>query len=198
MGVPTSYQKVVTSTNYDATQSAIFLRFDGVDDYMSLPYMGLYANGSASVVMARDSLPKTGGWVLLGESNTTTDAPVYWVDSSTTGLSSGAFIRNNSGALVLDNRNAIGTPPYLLVDSSVDTGSNFTKYINSASRINSGYTRADTLTLNNTTIGALVRTTTSGYYLGSLYGLIITKSPLSDADRRKCEVYLGRKAGVQL
>jgi hypothetical protein len=40
MSAPTEYQWVITSTNYDSDPKfPRWLKFDGVDDYLNLPYL---------------------------------------------------------------------------------------------------------------------------------------------------------------
>jgi hypothetical protein len=80
----------------------------------------------------------------------------------------------------------------------VDSGNNLKLFKNGALAANDNYTRSGTLTLNKTTLGASVSTTTSNYASMKMYGLIVTKSALSDAQRIKCECYAASKSGVQL
>ena len=46
------------------------LSFDGIDDFLNLPYLGLYANGSASIICAIDSVAQTTDGYLLCERST--------------------------------------------------------------------------------------------------------------------------------
>jgi len=77
MSGPTNYQWVITSTNYDGTAAPKYLLFDGIDDYLNLPYMGLYANGSASAVISAFLNKKTATQTILTESSNVSSNPMY-------------------------------------------------------------------------------------------------------------------------
>ena len=203
MAAPTEYQWVITSTNYDSNpEHPRWLRFDGVDDYLNLPYMGLYANGSASVVAGvsmRKVVSAAVNEYLLIERNSTSVNPLYLLQrrySSGGGLSS--FIRNDTGVSVVDEPQIAFTGSDANVVSTIDNASSIRSMINGVIKSTTNYIRSGTLTLNNTTIGASVSTTTGNYASMKLYGLIVTRSALTDAQRIACERYTGRKAGVIL
>jgi len=81
----------------------------------------------------------------------------------------------------------------------VDTGTSFKKYNNSLLSESNSYARSGTVAVANTTIGALVQATLSGFVNMNYYGSIIVKgAALTDKQRKLCEQYLARKAGVQL
>ncbi len=200
MSAPTEYQWVVTASNYDSDPKfPRFVRFDGVDDYLNLPYMGLYANGSASVVMARSDLRVSSGCVYFGESNSTVDTPVYWLANKLAASDGfGSYIRSDANTTLIDTRSDSSFfGPLITVNTLVDNATSIKKFANSKLANSTVYSRS-AITLNNTVLGALVRTTTGGYANFNLYGLIITKSALTDAQRIACERHLSRKAGVAL
>lgn len=198
------YQRVNTATDYDTDERYFpkYLKFDGIDDYMNLPYMGLYANGSASVVAGVSMRKVTSATVneyLLAERNSASVNPVYIIQrrySSAGGLSS--LIRNDIGEALADEPPIAFTESNASVVTTVDTGTSIKSIINSILKSVTNYTRAGTVSVNNTTIGASISTVTGGYSAMSLYGLIITKSALTDAQRIACERHAGRKAGVTL
>jgi len=196
------YQRVTTATNYDTDERyfKMYLRFDGVDDYLNLPYMGLYANGSASIVCARDAVSQATDTYIISERSTTDTDPKYFPSRQLASAGNmDAYISDDAGTAVLDT---VGSPfsgvANAVIRSIVDSGNNLKLFKNGVLAANDNYTRSGTLTLNNTTIGASVSTTTSNYASMKLYGLIVTKSALMDAQRVACERYLGRKSGVQL
>ena len=203
MSRPTEYQWVITSTNYDADPAkfARWLRFDGVDDYLNLPYMGLYAGGSASVVVAMSSFTAGGPSDIIAERNKTDTAPVYvLLGKASASILTGVYIRNNSNYVVLNSISAaVGdiTSP-ATIKTITDNGSVVKKHVNAILADADTYTRSGTLTLNSTTIAASNSTAPTSFLLGNLYSLIITKSALSDAQRIACERYAASKAGVQL
>jgi len=194
------YQRVTTTTDYDTDERYFkkYLRFDGVDDYLNLPYMGLYAAGSASVVMGVDDRTQTVNSRVFSESSSTTSSQYSMRNTTETGIDS--YVTDDAGALFVDTLNTKGTESKNYIISAVDTGTNITRYRNSTYENVQYYSRAGkTFTANKTTIGALdTLETTAAYTAMNLYGLIITKSALTDSQRVACERYLGRKSGVQL
>ena len=194
----TAYQRVNTATDYDAKAHFPFVRFDGVDDYLNLPYMGLYANESASIVSALSNFTNTSNMTLLSEGYNTSTNQIYLPMTKVVGSGYGVYVRNDSRTELLSYLPAGSFTTPVMVKVHIDSGSDFHFYRNGGLLSDANYSRAGTLTLNNATIGAARQVSLFNFFGGNLYGLIITKSALSDTDRRKCEVYLGRKAGVQL
>ena len=196
------YQRVNTATDYDTDERYFpkYLRFDGVDDYLSLPYMGLYVKGAASIVCARDAVAQAADTYIISERSTIDIDPKYFPSRQLASAGNmGAYISDDAGTVVL---NTVGSPfsgvANAVIRSIVDSGNNIKLFKNGVLDIYDNYTRSGTLTLNNTTIGASVSTTTSNYESMKLYGLIITKSALTDAQRVRCERFLAQKAGVML
>lgn len=202
MSAPTEYQWVVTASNYDSDPKfPRFVRFDGVDDYLNLPYMGLYASGACSIVAAMSENKVAYGTSLINETNSTLTAPMYNpTRQSDIGNNWRSLIRNDANVVTLSSTGAlINADGHISVRSRIERESNTAAFENSINKESYNYARAGTLTLDKTTIGALLL----GGAMGSpdnmnLYGLIITKSALTDSQRIACERYLGRKSGVTL
>lgn len=194
------YQRVNTNTDYDTDERYFpkYLRFDGIDDYLSLPYMGLYAAGSASVVTSFATQNLAPFAMLLSERSLTNTNPV-WIPARNKGSGLfGSLIRTDTSSTILDSAGLSGilNDGVTKILSIVDAGNSVSVHSNGANAQNTPYTRSGTLTLNNTTIGASISTTNSGFFGGSLYGLIITKSALTDSQRVACERFEARKSGV--
>ena len=197
----TTYQKVNTPTDYDTAGFPRYLRGDGVDDYLNLPFLNLYANGSATVISAVSMLRQSANACVVSEGNSADNDSLYCMarQLASGGNLDSVIIRDDATTLLDTTGSASALADGVTaIRGSIDTGSNVKLFKNGHQLSSDDYTRSGTVTLNNTTIGAKVGTTVSMFNNMQLYGLIITKSPLSDADRRKCEVYLSRKAGVQL
>ena len=194
------YQRVNTATDYDTVGFKKYLKFDGVDDYLNLPYLGLYANGSAAIVAARDALSQTTDTYVISERSTSNVNPKYFPSRQLAGAGNmDAYIVNDAAAVVVDTvGSAYGGASNAVIRSVVDSGNNIKLFKNGARAENDNYTRSGTLTLTNTTIGASVSTTTSNYANMELYGLAITKSALSDSERRRVERLLAYNSGVQI
>lgn len=199
MSAPTEYQWVITSTNYDSDPKfPRWLKFDGVDDYLNLPYMGLYANGSASVIIGVDDRTQTGNSRAFSESSSTTSSQYSIRNLTNVGFDS--YIVDDAGVVFADTLNTKGVESKNYIISVIDSGSNVTRYRNSVYENVKSYSRAGkSFTANKTTIGALnTMDAAVAYAAMNLHSLIITKSPLTDAQRVKCERYAASKAGVIL
>lgn len=202
----TTYQKVNTSTDYDTVGFKKYLKFDGIDDYLNLPYMGLYANGSASVIAAIDERPRSSYDVILGETNMANIIPLYYVAIPNTqgaNFYAGMFVRNDTGIPAYDvdtrgNANLSNVGAIASIFSFVDSGANISKFHNSGLADSVAYARTGTGTFTDTKIGAWYRPSLVDLFEGSMYGLIITKSALTDAQRVRCERFLAQKSGVML
>ena len=191
------YQRVTTSTDYDTDERYFkkYLRTDAVDDYLNLPFMNLYGGGAASIVCARDAVSQATDTYIISERSTTDIDPKYFPSRQLARDGNmDAYISDDAGTVVLDT---VGSPfsgvANAVIRSIVDSGNNLKLFKNGVLAANNNYTRSGALTLNTTTIGASVSTTTSNYANLRLYGLIITKSALSDTDRRRCEQFLASR-----
>jgi len=196
------YQRVTTSTDYDTDERYFpkYLRFDGVDDYLNLPYMGLYANGSASVVAGINGhqFGKAYNGRIICESLVSANAPTYApLIQIYTANTTNTFITNNA-ATILANIGLGLTQNNICTISIVDGGNSIKSFRNAVQKVSATYTRSGTVTLDSTTIGNGINNGSAEIWQGDLYGLIITKSALTDSQRIACERYLGRKSGVQL
>lgn len=202
MSAPTEYQWVITASNYDADPKfPRFVSFDGVDDYLNLPYMGLYAGGSASVVCS-GSFSKTGvEATILGERSSSSTSPAYRLALKGAGEWLSTQIRLDDGVTYLNAAESfvanLGTDEPKIF-SIIDSGVKCSPRINGILGIEKTYTRSGTITLNNTVFGATVTSISGAFLRANIYGLLITKSAMPDAQRIQCERLLARKSGVQL
>lgn len=195
IGTLTAYQAITTATDYNSVGWPKYLRGDGVDDFYILPFLNLYGNGACSIVAARDAVSQATDTYIISERSTTDADPKYFPSRQlASGGNMDSYIVSNEGTVRLDTTgSAFSGAKLAAIRSVVDSGSNIKLFKDGAVVADDNYTRAGELTLNNTTIGASVSTTTSAYANMRLYGLIITKSALSDTDRRRCEQFLASR-----
>lgn len=174
------------------------LSFDGLDAYLNIPYLGLYAAGACSIVAAIDSQNQTTNAALISERNSAVATQQYIPSRRVANDGIDALVINDAATTVKDT---IGTTSGLrtkTVRSIIDNGHNINVYKEGVLSGYDDYTRSGSLTLNNTTIGASISTTNSMFMKMNLFGLIVTKSALSDSQRLQCEKYLGRKVNVPI
>ena len=189
------YQRVNTATDYDSVGFPKYIKAEGVDDFYNLPFMNLYGNGACSIVAARDAISQATDTYVISERSTTDVDPKYFPSRQlASGGNMDSYIVSDEGTVRLDTTgSAFSGAKLAAIRSVVDSGSNIKLFKDGAVVADDNYTRAGTLTLNKTTLGASVSTTTSNYANMRLYGLIVTKSALSDTDRRRCEQFLASR-----
>ena len=174
------------------------LSFDGIDDYLNLPYLGLYANGSTSIIAALDSRTQATNAALVSERNITVSTQQYIPSRRIANDSIDAYVVNDAGTVVKDTNGTTASLRTKTVRSIVDNGQNINIFKDGILSGYDNYTRSGSLTLNNTTIGASISSTNSMFMNMNLYGLIITKSAIPDTYRRLAENMLARKIGMQV
>lgn len=175
-----------------------YLAFDGIDDYFNLPWMNLTgSNLGTTTIVAMDSRASSSEVsYVLSEKTTYTPVTVYGPMYLAYGLSQRVFMMKDDVKL-LDIGYSVQTDR-ANVFSVTDDLVNITQRKNGVITNRVAFTRPAMIT-NQTLIGASNHGGVFGSYLtGNLYGLIITKSALTDSQRIACERYLGRKSGVQL
>lgn len=202
MAAPTEYQWVITSTNYDSDpKHPRWLKFDGVDDYLTLgDVFDIGINGvsiNTSVILFGSTKSP-----IAGKSRTAAEGGRYFL-----GTEPGSFLLSSHDSAPPVNiaySQSIGKSVVLSAKLGPHGNRSLSLYKNAnlLSTVNTSLTTASYDTTNPFWIGAYPNSkgTTPAYaYLkGGIYGLIVTQSALTDAQRIACERYLGRKSGVQL
>lgn len=162
--------------------------YDGVSSYDTYPAAGLYAAGSASLVGVLRSVTTGSTLYPAGEYSLSNTAPQYAMLRTATGagFNNSPFIRNDATTGLLDPGG--GGSPSLYNGTAnqfgvIDSGSNVTTYVNGASATANSYARAGTMSVNSFSVGALVRTTASLFFNGSIPELIAFASAVSAGDR---------------
>ncbi len=197
------YQRVNTATDYDTDPRYFpkYLRFDGVDDYLTLG--DVFDIGSEGVSIAASViLFDATQSPIAGKSRATSAGGRYFL-----GVEPGAFLfasHDIALPVTIAYSQSIGESVVL----SAKLGPHGARYLSlykNAALINSKGTDLTTSsydTNNPFWIGAYPNwsgtTPAYGYLNGGIYGLIITKSALTDAQRVRCERFLARKAWVML
>ena len=194
------YQRVTTATDYDTVGFKKYLKFDGIDDFMNMPYLGLYINGSSSIVAARSALSQATDTYVISERSASNVTPKYFPSRQLANAGNmDTYIVNDAATVIADTvGSAYAGASNAVISSAIDSGNNIKLFKNGSLAANDNYTRSGALTLTNSTIGASVSTTTSNYANMKLYGLVIAKSALSDPERRRVERLLAYNSGAQI
>lgn len=193
MSGPTNYQWVITSTNYDGTAAPKYIQSDGLDDYFNLPYLNLAnSNAGVSAIFSADNIPQPAIVAyILSEKTTPVTYPIYGLAYMDNAGNQKGFITDNAGVVKYDT--GFYKPTSLAqVNSIIDTKSNIKNYLNSSQTLSVDYS-APVVATNNNTIFTSSADVLAGFIKMKLYGLIITKSALSDTDRKRCEQFLASR-----
>jgi len=192
------YQRVATATDYDVSAHYYYLRFDGVDDYLNLPWMNLAGSnlGTTTIATMDSRASSRDVSYVISEKTTYIPVTVYGPIYLAYGLSHRVFMMKDNISL-LDTGYGVQADR-ANVFSVTDDLINITQRKNGAITNQVAFTHPAMVT-NQTLIGASNHGgVVGGYLAGNLYGMIITKSALTDSQRVACERYLGRKSGVTL
>lgn len=201
--VITPYQRVNTATDYDTDERYFpkYLKFDGIDDYLTLgDVFDIGINGvsiSASVILFSSTKSP-----IAGKSWTAAAGGRYFL-----GAEPNVFLfasHNNTPPVSIAYSQSKGESVVLSAKLGPHGNRRLSLYKNAnlLSTVNTSLTTASYDTTAPFWIGAYPNSTGTtpayGYLEGSIYGLIITKSALTDAQRIKCERFLAQKSGVML
>jgi len=182
-----------------------WVRFDGVDDYITqAATVGLYNAGLGYVAFAVDSTNMGASKYIFGESNSaSTGKFVFTLISATTADTAGLDSRSDSAGTVINSGNVFDNDAYKLdgkiVLEVVDTGSNITVYVNGVigdgANNNFNYVRATT-TMDQSVIGALLRSSVSNYSGFDCYGLVAIGRAVTAQERTDTRTFLNGRLGI--
>jgi len=184
-----------------------YLDFDGVNDVLRLAAsLGLYASGSGySVFMAMRGNPITTSESVVSESSNASNNQIsqFVKCGAATASSHVVFQRADDGTTVPANANntVVQTAVFDNTDRVIgitDSTAAFIAYNNQTAGSTNSYTRSGSLTFNRFALGALVRTTNSGFARMRVHGLVVVKSVLNSTDRANLITYLGGLAGLSI
>lgn len=193
-GTLTTYQAITTATDYDSVGWPTYIQSDGIDDYFNLPYLNLAnSNAGVSAIFSADNIPHSASVsYILSEKTTSGTYPIYGLAYMNNAGNQKGFITDNAGVVKYDT--GFYKPKYLAqVNSIIDTKSNIKNYLNGIQTLSVDYSASVVATNNNTIFAGNTGGIISDHIKMKLYGLIITKSALSDADRKRCEQFLASR-----
>ena len=104
------------------------LSFDGIDDYLNIPYLGLYIGGACSIVAAIDSQNQTTNAALISERNSAVATPQYIPSRRVANDRIDALLINDSGTTVKDTNGTTSGLRTKTVRSIIDNGQNINIY----------------------------------------------------------------------
>ncbi len=197
------YQRVNTATDYDTDERYFpkYLRFDGIDDYMTLG--DAFDIGSKGVSIATSViLFNATKSPIAGKSRAAAEGGRYFLGAEPSAFLLASHDITPSANIGLEAK--IGVNTVFTAKLGPHSARYLSLYKNAAliNSIGTNLTASSYDTANPFWIGAYPNssgtTPAHGYLNGGIYGLIITKSALSDAQRIQCERLLARKAGVTL
>lgn len=169
-----------------------YLDFDGVDDFLSVPLLGLGFNWSVFAGAAVDSIAAGDRTIFSQRSTTSTNPIKAQLDFSTN--TSRAYARNDAGTIAdgLVYAAAANTP-YVLTNTYTDGSQELRA--NGVQR-DTGVITLGATTVTHNSIGRLEIVAPGGFLDGKLYSLIV-RGALSDAAQiAAAESYVNSKTGA--
>lgn len=198
MANPTSYQRVTTATDYDASAGFLYLKFDGIDDSLATASIDFTATDKMTVVAGVRKLSDAaanGTIMELGDTAVTTVGEMYLRASSGGQANYQSVFYGTSGNAT--QTPLIAAPNTSVLSSLVNLGGNtFALYVNG------GRTTANPIsqTLGGTFQAVPVhigrRAGTSLPFNGHIYSLIIRASQSTDAQIVAAETWVNGKTGA--
>jgi hypothetical protein len=201
----------LTSVADDTTRPTVqnvgvlpYLSFDGSNDMLRrVANLGIYSGGAFSVFIAARGSPGAINNYLLTEGNSGSTSQLLGV------FKSGAATASTWNELYRDNAGANMSSATIAVASAWDGTDNVVGLTEDGSGNSSGYldttTAADTgtytrgtATFNQLALGALLRTTPSGWFAGWVYGLVVVSRVITATERQNLITYLGNLMGRSL
>ena len=194
------YQRVVSPSEYSTEGFPYYLRFDGVDDHLSIPSLDFSGASSAAAVIGVQKLsdaiasrPYSHG-ISTGQNGAFRFlAPANGGQASVRAASRGAdgVLRETAGP------NDKAAPITLVLCSTYGANAPVSlRYNGTESRVSAGSLGALTLPSARSVIGALVMgaTTQSIFFLGRIYGLAHIARALSPVEQRILEQFIRNKS----
>jgi hypothetical protein len=188
----------LTSVADDTTRPTVqnvgvlpYLSFDGSNDMLRrVANLGIYSGGAFSVFIAARGSPGAINNYLLTEGNSGSTSQLLGV------FKSGAATASTWNELYRDNAGANMSSATIAVASAWDGTSS--GYLDTTTAADTGtYTRG-TATFNQLALGALLRTTPSGWFAGWVYGLVVVSRVITATERQNLITYLGNLMGRSL
>lgn len=198
------YQRVTTSTDYDTAGFPMYLRFDGVDDYLSTGSINFTATDKMTVLsgarafdghiyntIVAQNYPNSPGWYQLLKRNLPSE---LCVENSRRGSGSSAFTNTPNDFGGLYDGNIVTAYAFDLAR----TPELVTQRVNGAVKINGYGIDSGVGPLANAPLYIGSINATQHRLTGNLYGLIVRGAQTDDDHLTHAEQYLAYKSGVTL
>jgi hypothetical protein len=183
-----------------------YLNFDGSNDLLRRTAdLGLHGaarlDGYSFFIACRGN-PATGSrlFTINDTASTNTLYAVCQADGTTASTNVCSY-RNNAGGAQDIAQLPLLVNAYDNADRVIgvtDSGTVVTAYRDGGNAAIRAYTNTGTYTMNVTTMGAMIRTTTANWWAGRVYAAVAVKRMLKQDEIRDLTKYLGAKAGLAL
>ena len=197
----------LTATANDTTRPTLqgtttnpVVRFDGSNDLLRIASsLGLYNSGACSTfVSIKPNTPATSSRLVSEASSTSANSFYDLVCDSTTNTTAAFVARNEVPTFLLNNSPKL-TSAFTNTDSVlsyVDTGSVMSIRSDKGTQASTSYTRSGTVASDRFTLGALIRNTTSSWWAGDVYGIVVIKGiSLTEMDQFRLISYMAKLQG---
>ncbi|WP_369650219.1 MULTISPECIES: hypothetical protein [unclassified Variovorax] len=192
---PGNYQRINAATDYNTIFFPLYLRFDGVDDYMSTPTavpMGAISTFDTSCAFAREQNAAIAALIEYGNGSTAPDGSFAYFAPLSADTATNLF--RLRGTVTIQNAVAQATNMPVVMSARAVINSGFVMRYNAGTVATNGTSQAGALTDQILYLGA--RAGASLPFKGRFYGLMIVGRRLSPDEMFKAERFLGQKSGV--
>ena len=190
-----NYQRVNTTTDYNTVGFPLYLRFDGVDDYMSTPTavpMGAISTFDTSCAFAREQNAAIAALIEYGNGSTAPEGSFAYFAPLSADTATNLF--RLRGTVTIQNAVAQATNMPVVMSARAVINSGFVMRYNAGTVATNGTSQAGALTDQILYLGA--RAGASLPFKGRFCGLMIVGRRLSPDEMFKAERFLGQKSGV--
>ena len=172
--------------------------FDGIDDYLQgLSF--IYDNGGVDIFVIGSVVPSAADYI-ISEGKSTATTPIYsFTTNSSDGSKLGLFNRDDAAATNFSQATSLSATGAFDSTKTMyywnDTATNVDGRVSGGSELGDAYTRATT-TVDQLSIGCLLRTTASNFCAMDINEIIICNNLYAE-ERERIEGYLSWKWGLQ-
>lgn len=202
MAEPTSYQRVVTATDYDASAHFYYLAANGTNTWMKTGFIDFASAGTQLAIFAgvRKAVDTTTGMLIEhGPDASTTDGTFALALPTAAAANSFVFLARVGGTSTSNSlTNSLVAPQTAVLTCTTDGSVAVTKTRKNGATVRDVTSVPWAGVFSSRELFLFRRQGTALPFNGNFYGLLIRGATTSDPDLLKMERWLALKTGVQL
>lgn len=170
------------------------IKFDGTDDYLSRSQLGLATTGDFTIGFTAKAIESSEGRFLISEANTASANTIFAIARNGEGAADNdnlsSYFRDDTLTIKLDQGNqGVAFDDTLKAITIVRSGDTIITNID-GNEISRSIISGGTFTVDNFTVGALIRTSVTDYFNGSIGEVVIIERALAGEELAGLQSYL--------